>query len=322
MEQDLRTRLGRLSLEDKVSLLTGADFWTLRALPEIGLQRLVMSDGPSGVRGTSWDERETSLLFPCPSSLAATWDVSAAETAGRLMGAQACDKGVHLHLAPTINLHRSPLGGRHFECFSEDPVLTGEMAAAFVTGVQSTGVASTVKHFVGNDSETDRMSYSAEIPADALHDLYLKPFKHTVDAGAWAITAAYNKVNGRPMTENGPLNNGVLKGDWGFDGVIVSDWTANRSTVASAEGGLDVSMPASRDDPWGERLVRAVREGEVAEELIDDKVIRVLRLAARVGALDGHPAPPPVTTPEDARTRLRKLAAQGMVLLHNEGVCL
>ncbi|MBW8486094.1 glycoside hydrolase family 3 protein [Actinomadura parmotrematis] len=317
-ESDLRDRLARLTLEEKTGLLTGADFWTLPAVERIGLRALVMSDGPSGVRGRSWDERETGLLFPNPSALAATWDVALAERAGRLNGAQARDRGVHVQLAPTVNLHRTPLGGRHFENYAEDPLLTGRIGAAFVAGVQSAGVAATAKHFVGNDSETDRMTYRADIPAAALETLYLRPFEDAVRAGAWAVMAAYNGVGGVSMTENRPLLTGLLKDRWGFDGVVVSDWFAVRSTEASANAGLDVEMPGGPRARWRDRLAEAVRAGRVAAELVDDKVLRVLRLAARTGALDGHPAPPPATTPPDARDRLRSLAATATVLLAND----
>ena len=318
-ESELRARLARLSLEEKVHLLTGDGFWTLRPLPRIGLRRIVMSDGPSGVRGTRWDERDTSLLFPNPSALAATWDPALAEWIGRLNGAQAREKGVHVQLAPTLNLHRTPLGGRHFENYSEDPLLTARIGAAFVRGVQSAGVAATPKHFVGNDSETSRMSYDARIGEEALDELYLRPFEEAVKAGAWAVMAAYNKVNGASMTENRALLTDVLKRRWGFDGVVVSDWTAIRSTEESAAAGMDLEMPGLPSSPWRDRLVEAVRAGRVAEELIDDKVLRVLRLAARVGALEGFPEPPPVRTPADARRQLRDAAARAAVLLRNEG---
>ncbi|MER7544514.1 glycoside hydrolase family 3 C-terminal domain-containing protein [Spirillospora sp. NPDC127506] len=317
-ESGLRRRLAELSLEEKVHLLTGDGFWTLRPIPRIGLRGLVMSDGPSGVRGTTWDERRTSLLFPNPTALAATWDPALAERIGRLNGAQARDRGVHVQLAPTVNLHRTPLGGRHFENYSEDPLLTARIGAAFVRGVQSAGVAAAVKHFVGNDSETARMSYDARIGGEALDELYLRPFEEAVKAGAWAVMAAYNKVNGTPMTEHRELLTGVLKERWGFDGVVVSDWTAIRSTEESARAGMDVEMPGLPASPWRGRLVEAVRAGRVAEESIDDKALRVLRLAARVGALDGFPAPPPVTTPPDARAQVREAAARAAVLLRNE----
>ncbi|MBS2552816.1 glycoside hydrolase family 3 protein, partial [Catenulispora sp. NL8] len=203
--------VGRLTLEQKVALLTGEDFWSLRAVPEIGLRKLLVSDGPAGVRGTTWDERDPSLLFPNPTALAALWDPGQVRRAGALMGAQARDKGVAWHLAPNVNLHRSPLGGRHFECYSEDPVLTAKTAAAFVEGVQSTGVASTVKHFVGNESETERMTYDAVIDEATLREVYLPPFEAAVRAGVWSVMAAYNSVDGVSMTDNGPLITGVLK---------------------------------------------------------------------------------------------------------------
>ena len=316
-DKALAVLLGRLTLEQKVALLTGEDFWSLRAVPEIGLRKILVSDGPAGVRGTTWDERYPSLLFPNPTALAATWDPGQVRRAGALMGAQARDKGVAWHLAPNVNLHRSPLGGRHFECYSEDPVLTAVVAAAFVDGVQSAGVASTAKHYIGNESETDRMTYDAEIDAETLREVYLVPFDAVVRAGAWSVMAAYNSVDGVTMTENEPLITGILKDTLGFDGVAVSDWFATRSAAASANAGLDVVMPGPQG-PWGEALAAAVGKGEVAETVIDDKVLRLLRLADRTGFLDGADPLPPVTTPDDAAAQLRDIAARAMVVLRNE----
>src|SRR6059058_153560 len=183
---DIDTLLGKLDLETKVQLLSGADMWSLPALPEIGLRRLVMSDGPVGVRGEVW-EGEPSTNVPSPTALAATWDPDLAHRVGRLLAAEARAKGVDVLLAPTVNLHRSPLGGRHFECYSEDPLLTGEIGAAYVTGVQSGGVAATVKHFVANDSETQRMTYDARLDERTLFEIYLAPFEAAVcEASVWA----------------------------------------------------------------------------------------------------------------------------------------
>ncbi|MEZ0112388.1 beta-glucosidase [Catenulispora sp. EB89] len=339
METTLDELLGRLTLEQKVGLLTGKDFWSLAPIPEIGLRELKLSDGPNGIRGTAWDERETSLLFPNPTALAATWDPAQARRAGSLMGAQARDLGIGWHLAPNVNLHRSPLGGRHFECYSEDPVLTAEITAGFVDGVQEQGVASTVKHYIGNESETDRMSYDARISDKTLREVYLPPFEAAAHTGAWSVMAAYNSVDGASMTDNRPLLTGLLKDELGFDGVIVSDWTAARSTEASANAGLDVVMPGPMG-PWGDALVAAVRAGKVAESVIDDKVIRVLRLAARTGHLEAFDADFPAVgsgagsgagsgsdsgsgataaTPDDAEAQIRDLAARAMVVLRNEG---
>ncbi|MBB5135627.1 beta-glucosidase [Thermocatellispora tengchongensis] len=310
-----------MTLKEKVALLTGADAWTLTPVPSAGLGALALSDGPVGPRGTSYGGDTTpSLLFPSPTSLAATWDEETARETGRLMGARAREMGVHVLLAPTVNLHRSPLGGRHFECYSEDPLLSARMAAGFVEGVQSAGVAATVKHFVGNDSETERMTYDARIGEAALREVYLPPFEAAVrEAGAWVVMAAYNRVNGETMTENHRLLTGVLKDEWGFDGVVVSDWMAARSTEATALAGLDLVMPGP-DGPWGDALVAAVEDGRVPAEVVDDKVLRVLRLAARTGALEGAPAPPAPAVPRDVRDRLRELAVRGSVLLRNDGL--
>ncbi|MEU4694985.1 glycoside hydrolase family 3 C-terminal domain-containing protein [Actinoplanes sp. NPDC023714] len=310
--------LQQLTLEEKVSLLTGQDFWSLPAIPRIGLASLVMSDGPVGVRGTGYAPDDPSIALPSPTALAATWDVALAERAGRLLGQESRRKGVHVLLGPTVNLHRTPLGGRHFECYSEDPLLTGEIAAGFVAGVQSHGVGTTVKHLVGNDFETERMTVDVRIPPRALREIYLAPFERVVAAGGWGVMSAYNGVNGSPMASHGGLQDEVLKREWGFDGVVVSDWRAARDTVAAATGGLDIAMPAM-DNPWGAKLVEAVRAGKVAEELIDDKVLRVLRLAARTGALDGHRLPDPPLD-EDGTAVAHEVAARSFVLAANDGV--
>ncbi|WP_306208545.1 glycoside hydrolase family 3 protein [Actinoplanes sp. RD1] len=304
--------VGLLSLEEKVSLLTGQDFWSLPAIPRIGLRSLVMSDGPVGVRGTGWAPGDPSVALPSPTALAATWDVELAREAGRLLGYESRRKGVHVLLGPTVNLQRTPLGGRHFECYSEDPLLSGELAAGFVTGVQEQGVGTTVKHLVGNDFETERMSVDVRIGERALREVYLAPFERVVAAGGWGVMSAYNGVNGLPMAANGPLQQDVLKDEWGFDGVVVSDWRAARDTVGAALGGLDIAMPAL-ENPWGPRLVTAVRSGEVPEELIDDKVRRVLRLAARTGAL-GEPR----TASPLGGDVPRKVAVRSFVLARNE----
>ena len=273
------------SLEQKIRLLTGADIWALHPIPEIGLRRLVTSDGPAGVRGETWDERSPSANVPSPTSLAASWDPVRVERMGRLLASEARRKGVDVLLAPTVNLHRTPYGGRHFECFSEDPELTAMIGTAYVQGLQAEGVAATVKHFVANDSETDRFSVDALVDERVLRELYLTPFERIVAAGAWAVMAAYNRVNGTTMTEN-PLQREVLKREWGFDGVIMSDWYATRSVAAAGEDLLDLAMPGPTS-PWTEWLLEAVRSAEVSESAIDGHVLRLLRLAARVGALDG-----------------------------------
>jgi beta-glucosidase len=317
IEQSLRDRLARLTLEQKVRLLTGADFWTLHPEPAIGCRRIVVSDGPAGVRGQTWDERDPSANVPSPTALAATWDEGRVERMGRLLAAEARRKGVDVLLAPTVNLHRTPYGGRHFECFSEDPVLTGRIGAAYVRGLQSEGVGGCVKHFVANDSESDRHTVDVVIDERTLRELYLAPFETIVrEAGVWSVMAAYNGVNGHPMTES-PLLHRILQQEWDFDGLTMTDWYAGRS-LATAAAGLDLIMPGP-GGPWGEALITAVRTGELDESTIDDKVLRLLRLAARVGAVEdipGRVARP--WTPEQVAAEIRATAAAGFVLARNE----
>jgi beta-glucosidase len=320
-EAEIAGRLAQLSLEQKVRLMTGADIWALHPIPEIGLRRLLTSDGPAGVRGETWDERSPSANVPSPTALAASWDPVRVERMGRLLASEARRKGVDVLLAPTVNLHRTPYGGRHFECFSEDPELTSVIGTAYVQGLQAEGVAATVKHFVANDSETDRFSVNALVDERVLRELYLVPFERIVAAGAWAVMAAYNKVNGTTMTEN-PLQRNVLKREWTFDGVIMSDWYATRSVAAAGEELLDLAMPGP-ESPWTEGLLEAVRSGQISESAVDGHVLRILRLAARVGALDGlEPATPPARpwSEEELGSELRASSAAGMVLIKNDGV--
>jgi beta-glucosidase len=320
-EAEIAGRLAQLSLEQKVRLMTGADIWALHPIPEIGLRRLVTSDGPAGVRGETWDERSPSANVPSPTALAASWDPVRVERMGRLLASEARRKGVDVLLAPTVNLHRTPYGGRHFECFSEDPELTSMIGTAYVEGLQAEGVAATVKHFVANDSETDRFSVNALVDERVLRELYLVPFERIVAAGAWAVMAAYNRVNGLTMTEN-PLVRDVLKREWAFDGVIMSDWYATRSVAAAGEDLLDLAMPGP-ESPWTEGLLEAVRSGQISESAVDGHVLRILRLAARVGALDGlEPGTPPARrwSEEELSSELRAASVAGMVLIKNDGI--
>ncbi|GAA1353285.1 glycoside hydrolase family 3 protein [Streptomyces beijiangensis] len=320
-EAVVEAALSKLDLDTKARLLSGQDFWTLPELPGIGLASLVMSDGPIGVRGVRWTADDPSIALPSPTALAASWDPDLARRAGVLLAQEARRKGVHVLLAPTVNLHRSPLGGRHFECYSEDPYLTGEIGTGYIQGVQSGGVGTTVKHFVGNDAETDRFTVNNVIAPRPLRELYLAPFEAIVaNAHPWGIMTAYNTVNGTTMSEHRYLVNEVLRGEWHFDGFNVSDWTAARSTVGDITGGLDVAMPGPIT-PYGEPLAAAVRAGEVEESDVDAAVRNVLRLAARVGILDG--APPVVPTdalpaPVDGDALAREVARRSFTLVRNE----
>ncbi|HXH36489.1 MAG TPA: glycoside hydrolase family 3 C-terminal domain-containing protein [Plantibacter sp.] len=306
--------VARLDLEEKVALVSGADFWTTVPLEKIGLRAMVLSDGPAGVRGPVWDERSPSLNLPSATALASSWDPSFAYRYGAAAAAEARRKDVDVVLGPTINLHRSPLGGRHFEAFSEDPELTGSLAAAYISGLQDNGVAATPKHYVANDSETDRFTVDVHASRRALRELYLAPFERAVtEAHAWAIMSAYNSVDGVTMSENDLLET-PLNSEWGFDGVVVSDWTGVRS-LGSATASQDLAMPGPAP-AWSGQLVAAVRDGRVPESDVDRKVARLLTLAVRVGAIGEEALPP---TPVDGIAFAREAETEGIVLLSNDG---
>ncbi|VXC24374.1 Glycosyl hydrolase [Arthrobacter sp. 9V] len=308
-----------LSLEQQVQLLTGADVWSTHAIPEIGLSRVVMSDGPAGVRGEDFDERHDSVSLPSSSALSATWSVETAHRYGQVLGQEARRKGVHAVLGPTINLHRSPLGGRHFECMSEDPRLTATMAAGYVAGVQSMGVGATPKHYLANEAETERFTADSVVDERPLRELYLAAFEDAItEARAWLVMSSYNSINGTTASENKLLKT-PLSTEWGFDGVVVSDWTGVRSlNAANAHQDLEMPGPVGH---WGPKLLAAVEDGRVSREAILEKVTRILRLAARVGSLDGfEPAVTELPAQLDGAAVAREVAVRGAVLVRNKGL--
>ncbi|MGV9383967.1 beta-glucosidase [Nonomuraea sp. NPDC003707] len=317
LEEHLDALVGKLDLPRKVRLLTGESHWRTYAEPAIGLREINVSDGPAGVRGPEWDNGSPSACLPCPTAIAASWDVDRAAATGRVLAAEATRKDVDVVLGPTANLQRSPLAGRHFEWWSEDPVLTARLAGALVGTLQRHGVAATVKHYVANDSETERATVDVRLDERTLREVYLAPFEHIVrDERPWLVMASYNAVNGTAMTEHELLDS-PLRTDWGFDGLVMSDWHAARSVAPAASAGLDLTMPGP-GGPWGAALVQAVTDGLVSEAAVDAKVKNLLRLAARLGALDSVPVTrTPVTV--DVRGELRAAGADATVLLHNSG---
>ena len=310
----------KLTTEEKALLLGGAEMWRTRAVPRLGIPPLQVSDGPTGVRGSGLSGGATAACFPCGSALAATWNP---ELVGRLGGAlaeEARTKGAHVVLGPTVNLHRHPFGGRHFECYSEDPWLTSRIAVALIRGLQEAGIGACIKHYVANDSEFERHTISSEVDERTLRELYLAPFEAAVrEADVASVMGAYNKVNGVHACEHPELLRRILKEEWGFRGFVVSDWFATQSTVASARDGLDLEMPGPPRH-LDAKLVAAVAAGEVPEAAVDEAAGRLLEAIVRWGALESDPdAEERAVERPEHRALARELAADAIVLLRNEG---
>jgi len=308
-----------LTLDEKVSLLSGFNSWYTNKIEKKNIPSIKMSDGPNGVRGDS-NSGKSSACFPCAISIGSTWDLSLIKDIGIALGEEAQAKDVDVLLGPTINIHRHPLGGRHFESFSEDPFLTGKIATNYVQGVQSKNVAACLKHFVGNDTEYERHSVSSNIDAQTLREIYLLPFEMGIKEGnAKVVMSAYNKLNNIFCSSHQDLLIKILKEEWGFDGYVVSDWGAALETIENANGGLDLEMPGP-SNVWGKALIDAVEASEVSEKLIDDKVKRILTVAEFSNRFQKPQikAEQAIDQPKH-RLLLRKAAADGMVLLKNEG---
>jgi beta-glucosidase len=308
-----------LTLDEKVSLLSGFNSWYTNKIEKKNIPSIKMSDGPNGVRGDS-NSGKSSACFPCAISIGSTWDLSLIKDIGIALGEEAQAKDVDVLLGPTINIHRHPLGGRHFESFSEDPFLTGKIATNYVQGVQSKNVAACLKHFVGNDTEYERHSISSNIDAQTLREIYLLPFEMGIKEGnAKVVMSAYNKLNNIFCSSHQDLLIKILKEEWGFDGYVVSDWGAALETIENANGGLDLEMPGP-SNVWGKALIDAVEASEVSEKLIDDKVKRILTVAEFSNRFQKPQikAEQAIDQPKH-RLLLRKAAADGMVLLKNEG---
>ena len=310
--------LAQLTLDEKASLTAGADEWSTVAVPRLGIPSIRVTDGPNGARGPTLSTATggSTLCVPCGTALAASWDPALVRRIGAALGAETRAKGALMLLAPTVNLHRAPLAGRNFECYSEDPLLTGSIAAGYVQGVQSQGVAAVVKHFAGNEAETARTLLNSIIDERTLRELYLPPFEAVVrEAGAMAIMTGYNRLNGQWCAENEALLTGILRSEWGFDGLVMTDWWAVGSTVDSLRAGLDLQMPGP-SRYYGAPVARAVRDGQVEESLVDATVTRLLNTIARLRANSPD-------APFDAGSGpalARQAAAAGMVLLRNDGL--
>jgi len=327
---DPDTVLERLSLEEKASLVLGSDFWHTAAVPRLGVPAVMMSDGPHGLRAQPGHGDHVGIggsvpatCFPTASALASSWDPGLLAEIGAALGREARHQGVSVLLGPGINMKRSPLCGRNFEYFSEDPYLAGELAAAMVAGLQGQGVGASVKHFAVNNQEADRLRVSAEVDERTLREIYLPAFERVITAARpWTVMCAYNKVNGTYAAEHHWLLTEVLRGEWGFEGLVVSDWGAVHDRVAALRAGLDLEMPPSLGR--GDRaVVNAVISGELDPEILDVCVRRVLRLAQQAGQHQGQPDSAASAAEEEEHHALaRRAAAASAVLLKNDGPAL
>ena len=315
VEQRVEAILSKMTLEQKIDMLGGQDDFYIRAYPDLGLPRLRMADGPIGVRHGG-----PATTMAGGISLAASWDPALAAEEGTQIARDARAKGVHFMLGPAFNIYRAPMNGRNFEYMGEDPYLAGQIAVGYIQGMQSQGVSATAKHFIGNNSDFDRHNTDSIIDERTMREIYLPAFEAAVKQGhVRSVMDSYNLTNGIHMTQNGYLNNEVLKKEWGFDGILMSDWTSTYDAVGAANGGLDLEMPSGKFLNR-EKLLPAIKQGSVSVATIDDKVRRILRVAIQFGWLDREQTDLTISryNREGDQVALQS-AREGAVLLKNEG---
>jgi len=309
-------RVDELTLEEKAALTTGQNAWETFEVERLGIPAAWMADGPVGLRkstGENVTDSVPSTCFPSSAGMAATWNEELIEELGAGIGAEARANDVSLLLAPGLNIKRHPLGGRNFEYYSEDPLLSGKTAAAFVRGVQSQGVGATLKHFAVNNQEHRRMSIDAQVGERALREIYLRGFEIAVkESSPQAVMSAYNLVNGTSASENPRLLTEILRDEWGFEGLVVSDWGAVNDPAAAIAAGLDLEMPGNPLTPPA--VAAAVREGRLDEAALDRAARKVLQLPDRQRARGELPEP---TDLESNHDLARRVAVESMVLLQN-----
>ncbi|MGH8185722.1 MAG: glycoside hydrolase family 3 protein, partial [Steroidobacteraceae bacterium] len=315
LEQRVADLLVRLTLKEKTALVAGADNFSTLAITHLGIPAMHFADGPNGVRSTRGD---SATAFATGVAMAASWNCELITRAAAAMGREARALGVHVLLGPNVNIQRNPLAGRNFETYSEDPLLSGSIGTAFVRGLQGEGVGACVKHFVANEQERQRRRGSSNIDERTLREIYLAPFEMIVrQAQPWTVMSAYNRLNGTFMTEHRRLLTEVLKREWGFDGPVMSDWSATHTTVEAANAGMDLEMPGP-PRYYGDLLLRAVRNAQVELAQLDENVRRVLRTLFRTGAMDAVRRSPSELSSERHRQLAADVAREAITLLKNE----
>jgi len=314
IDKRVNALLVQMTLEEKIDYIGGIDDFNIRAIPRLGIPSLRMSDGPIGVH-----DYGLTTAYAAGITLAASWDADLARRVGAAMGMDARARGVHFILGPGMNIYRAPMGGRNFEYFGEDPFLASRMAVGVVEGMQSQQVLATIKHYAANNQEFDRNKVGSDVDERTLREIYLPAFEAAVrEAKAGAVMDSYNPVNGIHSAQNGHLNIDILRHDWGFDGIVMSDWDATYDGVASANNGLDLEMPAGRFMSRA-TLIPAIKEGKVSEATIDDKVRRILRKAIEYGFFDRPQTDNSVPLySQEGREAALQEAREGIVLLKND----
>ncbi|MEM9654613.1 MAG: glycoside hydrolase family 3 C-terminal domain-containing protein [Actinomycetota bacterium] len=307
--------VAQLTVEEKVALLSGSDVWRTHAVPRLGIPAVKVSDGPNGVRGDSTTGARA-VCLPASICLAASFDVGLVTELGDLLGRETTRKGAHILLAPTLNMARHPLGGRNFESFGEEPNLTAPMAAAYIRGVQDNGVGACAKHLVANDVEEARLTVNSEVDEQTLREVYLRPFEVAAEVDVWSMMSAYPKLNGQHCTEHHWLMTTVLRDEWGFDGLVMSDWGATHHPTRSVAAGMSLEMPGPAK-ALGEHLLAAVQAGELDEEILTARAAEVVDLTVRAGLLNTTEEPERSIDRPEERELVRRAAAAGTVLLTN-----
>ena len=311
-----------MTLSEQVSLLSGDDFWSVNAIPRLGIHSLRVTDGPNGARGGgSLFGGVTAACFPVGIALGATWNRSLLAEVGAAIADEVKSKSAQVLLGPTINIQRSVTNGRNFECYSEDPELTAALAVAYIKGLQNAGIAATPKHFIGNESEIERTTVSSDMDERTLREVYLRPFEAAIkEAGTWAIMSSYNKINGTYAAENHWLLTEILRNEWGYDGIVMSDWFGSRTTAPTINAGLDLEMPGPTRDR-GDKLLAAVEQGEVDAKQIRQLATNMVRLMERCGAMgEATPFVEVADNRPEHQQLIRQAGIEGSVLLKNSGL--
>ncbi len=312
--------LSQMTLDEKISMLAGADLWHSVPVPRLGIPQFKTTDGPNGARGAWGTMSSPSVTTPVGIALGATWNPKLVEEVGNVLADELKAKGAHILLAPTVNIHRTPIAGRNFECYSEDPFLSGMIASAYIKGIQDNGVGACIKHYIANDQEYERFSMSSEVDERTLREIYLEPFRIAIrNSNPWAVMSSYNRVNGTYACEYDHSLLEILKGEWNYQGIVMSDWFGTYDETVPTSG-LDLEMPGPARWMAAEVVKKALDNDTLTEDLLNDKVRRLLGVLEKAGLFE-NPTLQPERGEDKPKHRkiIRRAAQEAIVLLKNDG---